>query len=301
MYQRELEAFLKYFRLQHSQSDHSQMAYRQDISAFLNYCQDLGINHLDEVQEVMVYDYLTALQKEHNLSAKTINRKNSACRSFYKYLNLFHQHQTNPFALIRQFKEAQTLPKVLSVDEILTILDSFEDTPKGQRDQLMVELLYGAGLRVSEAVSLKIADIDFKQRLLSITGKGQKHRYVPVYIDLMDRLQHYLETTRLEYIKESDPGFVFLNRFGRPMSSRSLQMICQQAGLQANIQGVVHPHMLRHSFATHLLDNGADLILVQELLGHENLSTTQIYTQVSIESLQRVYDQTHPRALKAED
>ncbi len=296
LYQSELKGFLQDFSLRTSRSEHSLEAYRRDIRQFLAYCESLEIKHLDEVTLNMVYDYISILQKEFNLSSRTINRKNSACRSFYKYLNLHHQHQQNPFALIKQFKEATSLPNFLVIEEVIALLDSFDSTPKAIRDRLIVELLYGCGLRVSECTQLKISDIDFKERLLSIWGKGQKHRYVPIYQSLLDAIQNYLNSTRLEFLKENDSEYLFLNRFGKALSVRSLQTICKEAGIRANLKQDLHPHMLRHSFATHMLDNGADLVLVQELLGHEHLSTTQIYTHVSIESLQRIYLETHPSA-----
>lgn len=296
MYQTELKGFLQYFSLKSSQSKHSLKAYHRDILEFLTFCESMEISHLDEVSINMIYDYIGELQKNKKLSARTINRKNSACRSFYKYLNLHHQHHTNPFALIKQFKQPTSLPNFLSIEEVIEVLDSFSESPKDIRDGLMVELLYGCGLRVSECTDLKLRDFDTKQRLISITGKGDKHRFVPIYQDLLDRIALYISSTRHEFLKENDSEYVFLNRFGKKMSSRSLQTICQQAGIRANLKQDLHPHMLRHSFATHMLDNGADLILVQELLGHENLSTTQIYTHVSMDALVKVYSETHPSA-----
>ena len=203
--------------------------------------------------------------------------------------------ENNPFMAFKSTKKAIKLPEFLTFDEIdsmINVLD--EDNEDELRDKAIISLLYACGLRLSELTSLHLDNINFIDDYVIVTGKGNKQRLVPFYKECHDILVKYINTVRIKYQKSDD--HVFLNKNGKALSNRYIQKIIDNIALKANINKNVHPHMIRHSFATHLLDNGADLRVVQELLGHENLSTTQIYTHVTIDKLKKVINDAHPRS-----
>lgn len=289
-----LNDFLIEFSLKTTQSDHSYDAYRRDISQLLDYLQDANIE-LKDVDKNTIYNFLESLQIETTLAASSLNRKCSANRSFFDYLVQTKKIESNPFKQIKHFKEPQTLPDFLTFDDISQFLNSIDESTKlGFRNRTLFELMYACGLRLSETIDLKIEDINFDERTLVILGKGSKERMVPFYEGISDQLLEYISNYRISF--DDQERTVFTNQRGKPLTSRGIQHICEQIALKANMRMHVHPHMFRHSFATHLLDNGADLRLVQDLLGHENLSTTQIYTHVSIDRLKKVYLKSHPWA-----
>ena len=289
-----LEAFLVEFNLANTQSIHSLDAYRRDIQQFIDYLDDKELG-LDGITQTQVYDYLASLQSNDvQLSSASLNRKCSACRSFYTFLNLNYGFSSNPFKKIKHFKEPQKLPNYLTFEEVsrfLTVIDT--TTLLGKRNRVMLEFLYASGLRVSELVDLKIQDIDCNENQVRIFGKGKRERIGLFYDSFSLRLQDYINNIRSQLILD-DNDSLFVNQKGKKLSTRAIQYLCEETGYKAGLNQRVHPHMLRHSFATHLLDNGADLRFVQELLGHKNLSTTQIYTHVSSDRLRQVYKKFHP-------
>ncbi len=289
-----LEAFLVEFNLANTQSKHSLDAYRRDIQQFLKYLEDAGLE-LEGLTQTQIYDYLASLQNnEVQLSSASLNRKCSACRSFYTFLNLNYGMQSNPFKKIKHFKESVKLPNYLTFEEVSRFLTEIDTTTLlGKRNRVMLEFLYASGLRVSELVNLRIQDIDFDENQVRIVGKGSKERIGLFYESLSLRLLDYIKNVRVNLIFD-DTNVLFVNQKGKKLSTRAIQYLCEETGYKAGISQRVHPHMLRHSFATHLLDNGADLRFVQELLGHKNLSTTQIYTHVSSDRLRQVYKKFHP-------
>lgn len=289
-----LEAFLVEFNLANTQSIHSLDAYRRDIQQFLDYLEDKELE-LSELTQTQVYDYLASLQNNDvQLSSATLNRKCSACRSFYNFLNLNYKFSGNPFKRIKHFKESQKLPNYLTFEEISLFLTAIDTTTLlGKRNRVMLEFLYASGLRVSELVDLKIQDIDCNENQVRIFGKGKSERIGLFYDSFSLRLQDYIYNIRSQLVLD-DNDSLFVNQKGKKLSTRAIQYLCEETGYKAGLNQRVHPHMLRHSFATHLLDNGADLRFVQELLGHKNLSTTQIYTHVSSDRLRQVYKKFHP-------
>lgn len=287
-----LENYLIEFSLVNSDSKHSLNAYRRDIEQFLAYQE----NESKEVDQAYIYEYISFLnQKETMLAPSTINRKMSALRGYYDYLLQQKVVTNNPFNLIKQLKQSKTVPDFLTFDDVSRFLESIdESTPDGLRNRCLFELLYACGLRLSECLSLKISDIDFNQQIVTVMGKGAKERWIPFYDEIGHNLRKYIEQVRNIWQPDKNNDILFLNQRGQGLTSRGVQYLCQKIANKASMRMKVHPHMFRHSFATHLLDNGADLRLVQELLGHENLSTTQIYTHVSVDRLKKVYNQSHP-------
>lgn len=293
-----LEQFLIEFSLSKAQSEHTLAAYQRDIAQFLNYCVDSNINDLGDVDQGVIFGYFSSLQQgETRLSEKTLNRKSSANRRFFDYALQQKLVPSNPFKQIKHFKEPKTLPDFMTFEDIQQFLDGIETTTfLGQRNRVMFELLYACGLRLSELINLKLEDINYSESYLRIIGKGSKERIIPFYDSIGLDLRDYIHNTRNMLLKTETHDVVFTNQNGKPLTSRGVQYLTQQIALKANMRFSVHPHMFRHSFATHLLDNGADLRLVQDLLGHENLSTTQIYTHVSVDRLKDVYKKSHPWA-----
>lgn len=217
----------------------------------------------------------------------------------FRYLNEFVGIQGNPFLYIKGPKPAKRIPEFLFYDEMELFLSGFDCEKKdGLRNRAMFELMYACGLRVSELVALQLQDIDFYDQVLHITGKGDKQRIVPFYDLAKDLVQRYLKEVRESWLQQEHHPFVFVNQRGAPLTSRGVQYLMQKHAEAMGLGMRIHPHMFRHSFATHLLDNGADLRVVQELLGHASLSTTQIYVHVSQERLKRSYEAAHPRAKK---
>lgn len=289
-----LDAFLSYIRQSESGSLHTQDAYYRDIHRFIEFLKSESISDFKDVDRHVIHNYIMKLRNaqlsEKPISSRTLARNLSSLRSFYQYLNQVYHFEYNPFMSIKTPKVPKVLPEFLFVDEVDNLLESIDlSKTNGCRNRCMIELLYGCGLRVSELVSLKVEDVDFEQMVLRIVGKGNKMRMVPFYEDLRDLLENYCLS------RASNDEHFFLNRNGKGMTSRAVQYILNDCAKEAGLSISVHPHMLRHSFATHLLDNGADLRVVQELLGHQNLSTTQIYTHVTVDRLKKVYKTAHPR------
>lgn len=293
-----LENFLIEFELSTSQSEHSLDAYRRDISQFLNYCVDHNVNDLGDVDLGFIYNYLSFLQgNETQLSARTLNRKCSANRRFFDYAHQQQLVSMNPFKQVKHFKEPKNLPDFMTFEDIQQFLYSIElSTNLGKRNRVMFELLYACGLRLSELIQLELSQLNFDESTLRILGKGSKERVVPFYDSMSQDLRDYINHVRPALLKTQNHEVLFTNQNGKPLTARGVQYLTNQIALKADMRLKVHPHMFRHSFATHMLDNGADLRLVQDLLGHENLATTQIYTHVSVDRLKEVYQKSHPWA-----
>ena len=290
-----LETYLSYVKQNQSGSMHTHDAYSRDISRFIEFLQSEGITRFQDVDRFVIQNFIMKLRNgdlgNKGLSNRSLARNISSLRSFYQYLNRVFDYQVNPFLTVKTPKLPKKLPEMLFVDEIDTLLDSIDISDfLGLRNRLLIELMYGCGLRVSEVVSLKCSDIDYNQLVLRVVGKGSKMRMVPFYEDLK-RLMLMYEDSKTQLTDT----FIVNARY-KPMTTRAVQYILNDEVKKAGLHIQVHPHMLRHSFATHLLDNGADLRIVQELLGHENLSTTQIYTHVTVDRLKKIYNEAFPRA-----
>lgn len=297
----EKQRFLAYIDQLNTGSQHTHQAYERDIDDFIAFLQREGISAFDDVDRIVVMNYIADLRlrmgQMGQMKNTSIARKLSSLRSLYRYLNEFIGMKENPFLYVKSPKISRRIPEFLFYDEMETFLSGFDcDDPVGLRNRAMFEIMYACGLRVSEVVALQLDDIDFNDGILHITGKGDKQRIVPFYEVAKKVLERYLNEVRVKWMGKETHRTVFINQRGKGLTSRGVQYLMQKQADALAMPIHIHPHMFRHSFATHLLDNGADLRLVQELLGHSSLSTTQIYVHVSQNRLKQVYQQAHPRA-----
>jgi tyrosine recombinase XerC len=305
-FEESLENFLKHIALTHTGSADTQDAYRRDLTRFLTFLKDRKITDFNEVKRSDISDYITSLrrgdQENQPLGDASVARHLSSLRSFYRYLNQYEGVETNPVRDFHVGRSRRKLPEYLTFDQMERLLNVFDlSDPAEVRDRCMIETMYACGLRVSECAGLRKDHLNLREGYLSVIGKESKERQVPIYPRCVQLLRVYLEQVRPQLVKEGeDTPILFLSQRGRPISSRYIQKVCETAGERAGLMVHVHPHMIRHSFATHLLDNGADLRSVQELLGHASLSTTQIYTHVTQDRLARVIEEAHPHSLRNE-
>jgi integrase/recombinase XerC len=297
--EQEIERFLVYISNKNTGSKHTSDAYGRDLIRFLAYLQDLKIIQWSDVDKDVAKKYIDYLcsNKENYLKGSTLNRNLSGLRSFFNYLVLNGKAEQNPFTRIRAPRGSKLLPDFLLFDEVERLFNAIDtSTPEGMRDRVLFELMYASGLRVAETAQLLVSNIDLNQHMLRIKGKGSKERHVPFYPSIGRLLKEYLGRERNMLLDGTRNDHVFLNNRHKPLSERGIQYLLDKYARLAGLNKTVHPHMLRHSFATHLLDNGADLRIVQELLGHAHLSTTQIYTHVTVDRLKSAYLSAHPRA-----
>ena len=281
-----INQFLKYLFYELNYSKNTVKNYQYDLKEFYDYFKIIPEEYSS------IREYLMELYKK-NYQKKSIARKISSLRSFYKYLFSENKIKNNPMILISNPKLDKKLPKYLNYEELEKVLLIPDDTTLiGARDALILEMLYSTGIRVSELVNIKLSDINFEEFKIKILGKGNKERIV-YYVDIcFKKLKNYLK------LRKSTNEYLFLNKHGNQLSDRLVRQIVDEVGKKANLKMKISPHVFRHTFATHMLNEGADLKSVQELLGHENISTTSIYTHVSNEHLRNVYLNCHPRAKK---
>jgi len=292
-----IEEFLAYLQFERGLADNSVSSYRRDLAQFHAFMDAQGLAPLDATTGI-IRDFLASLGGADGVPASaTMARKISVLRSFYKYLCREKLADANPVSSIRAPKQGHKLPTVLNLAEIKSLLGQPNGTTPGSvRDAAMLELLYGSGMRVSELTGLATGDVDLEGGFVRCLGKGSKERMIPVGEPALAAVRRYLQNGRPFLGKGAKSGHLFLNRFGRGLTRQSVhRMLCGYAR-QAGISKNVTPHTLRHSFATHLLAGGADLRSVQEMLGHADVSTTQVYTHVSRQRLRDIYFDTHPRA-----
>ena len=286
--------FLKYLSNEKRYSSHTIINYENDLNTFFSYVESEALSFKD-IDYKVIRNYLVYLY-DKNYSKSSVSRHISSLRSFYKYLLKEVYVLDNPMIFITNPKQDKKLPKFLYEEEIEKIF-SYPDltNPKGIREATILEFLYSTGVRVSELCNTKIKDISFNERKIKILGKGSKERYVLYGKRLDEMLNLYLKESRPFFDKNNSP-YLFLNDSGNQLHDRRVRTIIDSLLKKHASKIHISPHMLRHSFATHMLNNGADLRSVQELLGHEDLSTTQIYTHISNERLRSVYLNAHPRA-----
>lgn len=301
---RQIDAFLKVLAAEKGYSPHTVRAYGRDLTEFAAYAAgamgaaDAGTKRtpgIGEIDSLTVRGYLGYLHRRNEKS--TIARKLSALRSFFRHLVKHRRIDEDPTAAILTPKHGRRMPSYLSVDDMFRLLDrSAADTVLGLRNRALFETLYGAGIRVSELTGLNVFDVDFGSGCVRVAGKGGRERIVPVGATALDRIRSYRDRLFARTgIDMAQDGPLFLNKNKGRLSSRSVGRILEDLVRRCSLVVPVSPHGIRHSFATHLLDAGADLRTVQELLGHKSLSTTQRYTHVSIDRLMAVYDKAHPR------
>ncbi len=294
-----IRAFLRHIDQDREQSPETLRAYANDLNdlaAFLTRLSEAGeIPDAAEITTHMLRSWVADL-RQRSLAATSISRRLSAARSLFGWLALRGELDANPAAELQNPKQPERLPDRLDVEDVSTLLDSLDQrTPAGRRDRALLELLYGAGLRVSELVGLDLDDLQLRARTARVLGKGNKERIVPFGQQAAQAITLYLHAI-LPVRERSAEEALFLNLRGGRLSARSVRRILDRAVREIALSRHVHPHVLRHSFATHLLESGMDLRTIQELLGHVRLTTTQRYTNVSLKHVLEVYDQSHPRA-----
>jgi len=289
--QRYIDKFMNYLKIEKNAAAHTVTNYTIDLKSFRAF---LGERDITAVDHLVLRRFLAEMRAK-NYSKRTIARKLASLRTFFKFLYREGYIKTNPITAILTPKLDKKLPVVLDVAKVARLVQSPpEDAVSGLRDRAILETLYSAGIRVSELVGLDLDDVDFISGVIKVLGKGSKERMVPIGEPALAAIRRYVEERDDAKVRDRDA--VFLNKSGKRLTDRSIRRIIDKYIRACSIQEHISPHSLRHSFATHLLDRGADLRSVQELLGHMNLSTTQIYTHVTMERLKTVYDKAHPRA-----
>lgn len=288
---------MEYLTVELGLSANTRQAYERDLRLF---CKTLGLKNSDALVNVsreQITGYMTQL-KEKGLAAATIARKLAAIKAFYRFMTAEGYMDANPAEVVEAGTKGIKLPRVLSEDEVVRLLSQPDiTTAEGFRDRTMLEVLYATGMRVSELISLTLERVDLNMKYIIAFGKGSKERIVPLGSVAAEFLQQYLEKVRPKLTHEDrNTNIVFLAFGGHELTRQRFWQIIRAYGRKANINKALTPHILRHSFATHLLDNGADLRSVQELLGHSDISTTQIYTHLTNKRLRDIYAKAHPRA-----
>ncbi|BBM18522.1 tyrosine recombinase XerC [Enterococcus avium] len=293
-----MQEFMSYLMTERGYSEKTKEAYQRDLNDFCQFLEDSGEAALLTVDHLDVRVYLAYLN-DKKYSRNTISRKIASLRSFYHYFLKHEKIKENPFSYVHLKKKQARLPRFFYEKEIEVLFASVDGTtPLDQRNRALLEVLYGSGLRVSECANLRLSVIDFDNSVMLIHGKGNKDRYVPLGSYAADAIQEFISDGRKGLMDHfgKDHDYLFINYRGEQITATGIEYVLNQIIKKSSLTSDIHPHMLRHTFATHLLNNGADLRTVQELLGHANLSTTQIYTHVTKESLQKSYRSFHPRA-----
>jgi len=293
-----LKLFIEYLQIEKHYSQYTIGHYEHDIEEFFMFMTEQSINGINDVQYSDVRIYLTKLFN-NKLARKSVARKISCLRSFFKFLVRENIVKENPFALASIPKTEKKLPEFFYEEEMQQLFAACEsETALGQRNKAILELLYATGMRVGECSQIRLKDLDFHLGTVLVHGKGNKERYIPFGSFASDALQYYIQNGRNWLLEKNSASndILFLNARGGGLTSRGIRLILNKIIDQSALSGKIHPHMLRHSFATHLLANGADMRTVQELLGHAFLSSTQVYTHVTNEYLRKTYMSAHPRA-----
>lgn len=292
-----LEKFMDYLKLQRNYSEYTCINYKKDIEEYISFLKDENIK-FDELDYSKCVKYLNYLNSKNN-SKSSISRKLSSLRTFYRYLVQNKKVNFNPFLLVSSPKKEKKIPKFISynnIDEIFNIPNL--ETKEGIRERLILEILYGCGIRVSELVNIKIKNIDFSNKTILIFGKGSKERIVSFGEYAEDIIKLYINEARSKFLSGVESEYLIVGNKEDKLTTRRIEQIIDDVVKRTSIKLNITPHMFRHTFATHLLDNGCDLLAVQELLGHASLSSTEIYTHVSNEHLRDVYVKCHPRNRK---
>ena len=291
---KQIDEFINYLEYERNYSNNTIIAYRNNVMQLIDYLNNNNINDIKKVDYDTIRTYLSYLHS-NKYEAKSISRMISSLRSFFKYLKANNIISNNPMLLISNPKVEKKLPKYLTINEIEKLLNTPDMSDSvGIRDAFILELLYVSGIRVSELVNIKINDITPTEKKIKILGKGSKERYVLYGSRCRDLLNKYMGV-RNKFLKYPNE-YLILSKTGRKLNTREVRNIINRIKTKAGVDISISPHTFRHTFATHMLNEGADLRAVQELLGHENLSTTTIYTHLTNEKLRRTYLDTHPRA-----
>jgi len=290
-----LDRFLNYLIVEKGLSKNTIEAYSHGLNRFLNYLRRKGMEEVREISKLDIREFLLFLKKK-GLSSKTLARNLVSIRVFMRFLTEESILSANPAEEIESPKTAKTLPEILSLEEVETLLEQPDpQIPQGMRDRAMLEMLYATGMRVSELTRLQVNHVHLDAGYVLVYGKGSKERIVPIGNEAIEWARRYMGETRERLLKKRESPFLFVNRSGKPMSRQYFWKSIKAYGRRAGIRKRITPHLLRHSFASHLLERGADLRSVQLMLGHADISSTQIYTHVTGERLKKIHQRYHPR------
>lgn len=289
-----LNNFISYLTNNKRYSPYTITSYKKDTYDYLEFLKKNNIDIKNSNYKILE-EYSKYLYKK-KLSKRSIARKYSSIRTFYNYLEKKNILENNIFNLLENPKKEEKLPRFINEYELDKMFEIPDNSPKGQRDRLILEILYGTGVRVSELVNIKINDIDFNNNSIKVRGKGNKDRYVFYGKYCKEAINNYIKNGRISLLNGQTCDYLLLNRFGKNISVVSIRKILNEIINKCSLDIKISPHVLRHTFATHLLNEGADIMHVKELLGHSSLSTTSIYTHVTNEKIKEVYYKTHPRA-----
>lgn len=290
-----LHRFQTKLRTERRLSPHTLKNYQRDLVHLCRFCEQHAINDWSGINENHIRQYVSQRHRQ-GLSGKSLQRELSAFRTFFRFLLTEGQVQFNPAAEVQAPKAKRKLPHTLDVDKAKRLVEIKGDETLTVRDRAILELFYSSGLRLSELLNLNLADLDQQEGLVQVTGKGNKTRRIPIGRHALQALAQWLQV-RLELVKDGEVA-VFVNQQGRRLAARTVQKRLRDWAIKQGIDVRVYPHLLRHSFASHVLESSQDLRAVQELLGHADISTTQIYTHLDFQHLASVYDKAHPRARK---
>lgn len=294
-----IEQFFRHLDSERRLSPLTQIHYRRDLDTLLTFCKTQAITAWPQLTSHHVRAFVTWRHRT-GLSGRSIQRQLSALRSFCNYLLREGRLAHNPALGISTPKSARKLPATLDVDQVARLLDIHGDAVLVQRDRALMELIYSSGLRLAEVIALNVGDVDLNDETVRVMGKGKKVRVVPVGRHARAAVRDWLKL-RAALVKPTTETALFVGRRGQRLTPRAVQLRVRDWALKQGIEGTVHPHQLRHSFASHLLESSGDLRAVQELLGHADIATTQIYTHLDFQHIARVYDQAHPRARKGRE
>jgi integrase/recombinase XerD len=299
--QEKVEEFLTSLEVEKGYSENTRVAYKNDLSQFLDYLQTKAVpvpNDWSEVKKDHLVAYILSLKADREYASTTVARKVAAIKSFFHFLVAEGFIRDDPTATLDSPRVKKYLPRAISQEDVEKLLEApgESEEPRALRDRAILELLYATGMRVSELVALNEGDVDLPSASARVLGKGDKERIIPIYDRAVQAIEAYVNKGRVRLLRDPEKKALFLNQRGERLTRQGLWLIVKGYVKEAGIKVPVTPHTLRHSFATHMLRGGADLRNVQELLGHANIATTQVYTQVSNERLREVYDEAHPRA-----
>ncbi len=300
MLEQAVDDYIVFLTVEKGASQNTIEAYSNDVRKLTQYLSDEKINNWREVDSYMIRGYLAFMQAEQ-ITNTTRARNVAALKSFFRFLYVEKYTKNNLGELLDVPRKEKVLPKYLTMEEVERLLEAPDiTTPNGCRDKAMLELLYASGLRVSELITLRLNDISFEMAYVRCFGKGSKERIIPLGSYALDALAHYIEVCRPKVANNWQTDTLFLNKNGKGLTRQGFWKLIKKYGREAAITADITPHVLRHSFATHLLSGGADLRAIQEMLGHADIATTQIYTHLLGEQMLDVYNAAHPRAKKTE-
>jgi len=289
-----IEQFLNYLSIEKGVSFNTKLSYKTDLEQFVDFIEAKGIRDIKNVTYEIILEFIFHLRRI-GVKPRSLARKITSIRMFFKYLVIDRIIEKNPALLLETPKLDKNLPKYLTIEEIDNLISAINlSKPEEYRNKAIIELIYSAGLRVSELINLKLSDINLSEGFIKISGKGEKERIVPIGRQAINLLREYIEKARLNFDKKNI-DYLFLNFRGEKLTRVSIWKIIKFYSIKAGIKKDISPHTLRHTFATHLLNNGSDLRTVQELLGHSSISTTQIYTHLNYEKIKKFHSQFHPR------